>query len=90
MSYIEKQESNQRTGDESIDTPEGDQFSDPQDDEEVEKYLKALTQKKLRWGVIKMPPHLTNKLSSGTQVQHLGLGDEEDYISAPEDGMLYI
>lgn len=63
---------------------------DSQDDEEVEEYLKALTRKKLRWGVIKMPPHLTNKLSSEAQVQHLGLGDEEDYISQPEDGVLYI
>lgn len=37
-----------------------------------------------------MPPHLADMLSTQEQVQHLGFGDEENYISQPEDGALYI
>lgn len=89
ISYTEW-DSNKNVENERTDESQRERPPEPQDDEEIEEHLKALARRKLRWGVIKMPPHLADKLSSEAHVQHLGFGDEEDYISPPEDGMLYI
>lgn len=65
---------------------------DEEEEQDVSANLTALAQGKLRWGVIKMPPHIQELVvtEDEKEVMHLGFANEEDYISVPKDGELYV
>lgn len=63
-----------------------------EEEQDVSSNLAELAQGKVRWGVIKMPSHIQELIVTEEEqkVMHLGFGNEEDYISVPKDGELYV
>ncbi|KAI1293215.1 hypothetical protein F5Y03DRAFT_388007 [Xylaria venustula] len=54
-----------------------------------ERSLRELAQRKIRWGVIKMPSEWYIEYAGDGPVEHLGFGAEEDEVSSPVLGNFY-
>lgn len=60
-------------------------------DDKVKKALIALSQSKLRWGVVPLTPELCDiARETGQEALHLSFAAEETFISPPVDGELYM
>jgi hypothetical protein len=75
--------------------PPSEELEDPLITEENEDRetaaLRELSRRKLRWGVVSLPPELADQLmtESGQVVKHLTFGGMEDEVQKPEDAQLY-
>ncbi|KAI1194267.1 hypothetical protein F5X97DRAFT_327717 [Nemania serpens] len=63
---------------------------EPSDQNGSQKALKKVAQRKIRWGVVRMPRewYAAHTFSSGP-IGHLGFGTEKDDVSPPVSGKLY-
>ncbi|ORY59505.1 uncharacterized protein BCR38DRAFT_412520 [Pseudomassariella vexata] len=72
-------------------TPIGRNSSDEQipGRKDREQRLEKLSQVKLKWGVIKMPPEWYEEFSVEEPVEHISFGAEEDKVELPLSGRWY-
>ncbi|KAK6824637.1 hypothetical protein PG987_012131 [Apiospora arundinis] len=61
------------------------------DDDRLRQELVKLAQSKLRWGVMPLTPELRDVVNeNGQEAMHLGFATEDDFISPPVEGELYL
>ena len=72
-------------------TPNAEEEERRQDVDDERDALARLAQSKLRWGVTPLTPELREAVKeTGQEALHLGFATEENFISAPVDGELYL
>lgn len=54
-----------------------------------EDWLRKISQSRIRWGVIRMPPGFYQEYDCTEPYEHLGFGVEGEEISPPQHGKLY-